>query len=209
MSDVVLKIQQLAENYRKNLEEQVKKRVAEMKEDDNSHYILYNALGVSDEEGQAIDVYQNKGRFLYKYAGSFIEEAAKICIIDSIPGSKTEKIENPLGTRPKKFEIDCLVNNKHAYEIKWRDATTDGDHINKEHARMRAVSHYGYTPIRLMFFEPLREQAIKIQKKLKNIYDEENGHYYSGEEAWDHIKNLTGHDLKKIIAEISEDYNNE
>ncbi|HET1342480.1 TPA: ApaLI family restriction endonuclease, partial [Streptococcus pneumoniae] len=25
------------------------------------------------EEGENIDLYQNKGRFLYKYAGSFLE----------------------------------------------------------------------------------------------------------------------------------------
>ena len=33
-------------------------------------------LGISFEEGENIDLYQNKGRFLYKYAGSFLEEAA-------------------------------------------------------------------------------------------------------------------------------------
>ncbi|TVX25362.1 ApaLI family restriction endonuclease, partial [Streptococcus pneumoniae] len=33
-------------------------------------------LGISFEVGENIDLYQNKGRFLYKYAGSFLEEAA-------------------------------------------------------------------------------------------------------------------------------------
>ncbi len=40
-----------------------------------------------------------------------------------------EKLQEKIKTR----EIDCLANNK-AYEIKWKDATTDGDHINKENA---------------------------------------------------------------------------
>jgi len=44
-----------------------------MKEDDNSHYLVYRVLGITTEEGQLIDIYQNTGRFLYKYAVSFLE----------------------------------------------------------------------------------------------------------------------------------------
>ena len=40
-------------------------------------------------------------------------------------------LTNSIDNSPKTIEIDCLANNK-AYEIKWKDATTDGDHINKE-----------------------------------------------------------------------------
>jgi uncharacterized protein (DUF1810 family) len=36
-------------------------------------------LGISTQEGQLIDAYQNTGRFLYKYAGSFLEGAATLC----------------------------------------------------------------------------------------------------------------------------------
>lgn len=57
------------------------------------------------------------------------------------------KIPNPSGGRPKTFEIDCLIGER-AYEIKWRDATTDGDHITKEHRRLRAIADAGYTPAR-------------------------------------------------------------
>ena len=49
-------------------------RVVEMETDDNSHYLLYRVLGISTSEGKKIDEYQNKRRFLYKYAGSFLEE---------------------------------------------------------------------------------------------------------------------------------------
>ncbi len=181
------------------LNARVEKRIAEMKEDNNDHYFLYNALGVSNEEGESIDVYQNKGRFLYKYAGSYIEDAAKLCFKYAFEDSTSIRIENSLGARPKKFEIDCLVENKFAYEIKWRDATTDGDHINKEHTRMKVVSNAGYTPIRLMFFEPLRDQAIKIQKKLKDLYISEGGLYMSSDDAWQHVIKKTGIDLKEII----------
>ncbi len=47
-----------------------------MQSDNNSHYLIYRVLGISNKEGKLIDLYQNKGRFLYKYAGAFLEDAA-------------------------------------------------------------------------------------------------------------------------------------
>lgn len=199
MMDIENEIKILTKSYKDKLSAQVEKRVAEMKKDNNDHYFLYNALGVSNEEGESIDLFQNKGRFLYKYAGSYIEEAAKLCFKYAFKDSASLRVKNSIGTRPKTFEIDCLVENKFAYEIKWRDATTDGDHINKEHTRMKVISNAGYTPIRLMFFEPLRDQAIKIQKKLKDLYVSEGGLYISSDNAWQHIKEKTEVDLKEII----------
>ena len=70
---VKAEIQVLAEKYRSELSKQIATRVDEMRSDDNSHYLIYRVLGILETEGQAIDVYQNKGRFLYKYAGSFLE----------------------------------------------------------------------------------------------------------------------------------------
>ena len=75
------------------------------------------------------------------------------------------------------FEIDCLVGDR-AHEIKWRDATTDGDHVTKEHTRLKVISNKGYTPIRVMFFYPNRDQAKKIQEVLKTIYEGLKGEYY-------------------------------
>ena len=72
-------IRALASKYASALKEKVDARVAEMKADDTSHYLIYKVLGITDHEGELIDVYQNKGRFLYKYAGSFLEEAVKLC----------------------------------------------------------------------------------------------------------------------------------
>jgi hypothetical protein len=40
--------------------------------------------------------------------------------------------------RPKTIEIDYLINNN-AFEIKWTDATTDGNHITKEHTRIKVI----------------------------------------------------------------------
>lgn len=45
-----------------------------MQNNDKSWYLIYEVLGIDRKEGELIDLYQNKGRFLYNYAGSFLEE---------------------------------------------------------------------------------------------------------------------------------------
>lgn len=195
-------IKALADKYADDLKHQVDLRVEEMKHDDTSHYLLYRVLGVTDEEGNLIDLYQNKGRFLYKYAGAFLEEAATICMKHKFPDSAKTKIPNTLGQRPKTFEIDCLVGTL-AHEIKWRDATTDGDHITKEHTRVKVIQQKGYTPIRVMFYYPQRAQAIRIQETLETLYNGIGGKYYYGDTAWKYIKDFTGIDLLEILETIA------
>jgi type II restriction enzyme len=198
-------IRKLADDYRAELSSQIDKRVDEMRSDNNSHYLIYRILGISTSEGQLIDVYQNKGRFLYKYAGSFLEEVAFICLKNKYPNAKKEHILNTVGQRPKMFEIDCLIE-KEAIEIKWRDATTDGDHITKEHTRIQAIKAHGYKPIRVMFYYPNREQAIRIQETLKTTYNGVGGLYYSGDMAWNYLKEKTDIDLYKILEELVDEY---
>lgn len=113
------------------------------------------------------------------------------------------KLPNTIDESPKSVEIDCLVGNR-AYEIKWRDATTDGDHIKKEHKRVKIIKDAGYITVRLMFFVPNRVQAIHIQKSLHDLYDEMGGEFYAGENAWNHLKKCTGVDLKDIFEQIRE-----
>ncbi|MFA7092386.1 MAG: ApaLI family restriction endonuclease [Arcobacteraceae bacterium] len=198
------KIKKLAKKYADNLKSQIDNRVEEMKSDDKSHYMIYKVLGITNQEGHLIDLYQNKGRFLYKYAGSFLEEATKLCFLDKFPQSATTKITNTLGLRPKTFEIDCLEGNN-AIEIKWRDATTDGDHITKEHTRIKVIHAVGYKPIRVMFYYPNREQAIKIQSTLETLYKGMGGEYYHGDKAWQYVKHRTGIDLKAILEKIAKE----
>lgn len=159
---VFQEILNLSNKYSNELNNQINERIEKMKNDDNSHFLIYRVLGITDQEGNLIDIYQNKGRFLYKYAGSFLEESAFICFRHKFNSAKKTRIPNIYGTRPKTFEIDCLVGTD-AHEIKWRDATTDGDHITKEHTRVQAIKNHGYTPIRVMFYYPQREQAKRIQ----------------------------------------------
>lgn len=197
------KILELANEYRDNLYQKIKNRKEEMKLDDNSHYMIYRVLGISLKDGQLIDEYQNTGRFLYKYAGSFLEEASSLCLFFANTSGGKSFVENTSGTRPKKFEIDFLSGND-AIELKWRDATTDGDHITKEHTRVKVIKAKGYRPIRVMFYAPQREQAIKIQDTLKTLYKGVGGEYYSDVEAWKYLKKITGYDLKAILEEIVE-----
>lgn len=205
MEKLRIEICALAEKYALELNAQITKRIDEMESDDKSHYLIYQVLGISDEEGDLIDIYQNKGRFLYKYAGSFLEEAAIRCFEKKFPAAQRKlKIPNLHGQRPKTFEIDCLVGND-AYEIKWRDATTDGDHITKEHTRLKSVKQSGYKPIRLMFYYPNRTQAIRIQQTLETVYSGIGGAYYFGEKAWHHLKQVTGVDLHAMLSKIAAD----
>lgn len=197
-------IRTLADEYARLLKEKIDGRVEDMDEDDKSHFLIYQVLGVSDEEGHLIDVYQNKGRFLYRYAGGFLENAAKLCFKSAFPNSRVHRIENTQSRRPKTFEVDCLVGSD-ALEIKWRDATTDGDHITKEHTRIQAISAAGYTPVRVMFYYPNREQAMKIQKALETLYAGVGGRYYSGDDAWAFVHERTGVDLKGILEELAKE----
>ena len=185
-SPIAARLSKLADNYAAALKRQVDARIIEMESDDKSHYLIYRVLGLTVGEGDQIDLYQNKGRFLYKYAGTFLENAARMCFEEKYPEAASIRIPNTLGSRPKTFEIDCLVATE-AYEIKWRDATTDGDHITKEHTRLRTISAAKYTPIRLMFYYPNRKQAIKIQSVLSDLYKAMGGTYYHGIAAWEHL----------------------
>lgn len=196
------KIHDLADRYGQALKQQVDARMEEMKTDDNGHYLIYNVLGISCEEGKAVDLYQNKGRFLYKYAGAFLEEAALLCIKHAYPEAKKVKIPNTAGERPRMFEIDCLAGTA-AHEIKWRDATTDGDHITKEHTRVKVIREHGYIPVRVMFYYPQRSQAKKIQETLETLYRGIGGKYYCGDAAWNYIREYTGIDLLEILEHIA------
>lgn len=198
-------VRALSDDYERRLKKQIDARVLEMDDDDRLHHILYQVLGVTAKEGHDIDVYQNKGRFLYKYAGSFLETAARMCIQHRHPEAVTTRIPNTLGQRPSKFEIDALVPNGDAFEIKWRDATTDGDHITKEHTRLKVIADAGYHPIRVMFYYPNRSQAQRIQRTLETLYAGVGGHYHFGEGAWSFINEYTGIDLLALMNRIAKE----
>jgi len=197
-------IKKVANEYATNLDSKIVARKEEMQSDDTGHYLIYRVLGIREEDGRLIDEYQNTGRFLYKYAGSFLEEVATMCVFFANRDGKKTLVKNTLGVKPKTFEIDFL-NGLDAIELKWRDATTDGDHITKEHTRVKAIKGHGYKPIRVMFYYPQRSQAIRIQETLKTIYAGVGGEYYAGEDAWDYLEKISGYDLKEILIEIADE----
>ncbi len=204
MTTIEDKIRELANRYSADLQQKIDDRMAQMQEDDNSHFLVYRVLGVSIEEGHLIDIYQNRGRFLYNAAGRFLEEATKLCFATRFPASGSVVIPNTRGRHPKTFEIDCLVAAD-ALEIKWRDATTDGDHITKEHTRIRAISDAGYRPVRVMFFYPNRSQAIRIQETLATLYAGLGGQYHFGDDAWGYVKDRTGIDLRAMLEKLADE----
>ncbi len=201
---IIEELRILADKYAQALKEKTDTRIEEMESDDRSHFLVYQVLGITDEEGHLIDIYQNKGRFLYKYAGSFLEEATKSCFLRAFPESGSLKIPNTQGSRPRTFEIDCLEGSN-AIEIKWRDATTDGDHITKEHTRIKVISDAGYKPIRVMFYYPNRSQAIRIQQALETLYSGIGGEYHYGDDAWNYVKDRTNIDLFTILDTIAKE----
>ena len=195
----------LATKYAADLKEKINARTLEMESDDDSHYLLYQVLGIAGGEGKRIDVYQNTGRFLYQNAGTFLEKAAKLCFLERFPGSKSVRIKNTQSDSPKTFQIDCLIEERDAIEIKWRDATTDGDHINKERQRLQETVRAGYKPIRVMFYFPNRTQAIRIQKTLEVEYAKLQGEYHCGAAAWNFVAQYTGVNLKAILERIAKE----
>lgn len=197
-------IRQLANQEAIKLQTKINARMNAMREDDTAHFLIYQVLGVSTEEGRQIDLYQNKGRFLYNAAGRFLEKATQICFQFRFPQAQRKRIPNTRGQRPKTFEIDCLLDQD-AIEIKWRDATTDGDHITKEHTRIQVIADAGYTPIRVMFYYPNRSQAQKIQQTLVTLYAGVGGHYFYGDRAWHYVKERTNVDLLSILQKIAKE----
>lgn len=205
---IVESVRQLSESYAQRLATQITLRKEEMEADDTGHYLVYEVLGVSREEGAKIDDYQNRGRFLYRYAGGFLEEAVMACFVQRYPESRSLGVLNAVSSSPQTFEIDCYIKELGAIEVKWRDATTDGDHVRKERDRLQSIKKAGFKSVRLMFYEPNRMAAIRIQRNLASLYEELDGEYHSGESAWSYVKNHTGVDLKAILEAMAKEQAN-
>lgn len=105
MNDIENRITALAIEKSAELRSQFQIREAEMEQDNNSHYLVYRVLGITDEEGKLIDSYQNKGRFLYRFAGDFLEKTALLCFQYKYPNATEKKIPNTIGKNQKPFKL--------------------------------------------------------------------------------------------------------
>ena len=92
-------------------------------------------------------------------------------------------------------------DKKLAYEIKWRDAGTDGDHKNKEYRKVDLLIEKGYTPIRLTFFMPELERSLNAQKQIIDYY-EKRGKAYTQESAFEYINRMADIDLLQILKDF-------
>ncbi|MEU1842453.1 ApaLI family restriction endonuclease [Micromonospora sediminicola] len=195
------KLQDLAVRIRDSLAAQVEARRQELEADDTSHQELYRILGVPPSECAKIDLYQNVGRFVYKYAGALLEAATQLCLAETGDGGRL-LLPNTVSSSPAQFEIDCYTrkDNK-AHEIKWRDATTDGDHIKKEHNKIQAIVAAGHTPVRIMYYMPVRAQAIRIQQRILAEFRKQ-GEAYVGDEAWSYVRAYSGVDLRAELRKL-------
>lgn len=191
----------LIEQRRTDLHRKITARDAALVGDDNAHHLLYRLLGVDAAQAMLIDRHQNTGRLLWRQLGTLIEEAVGCCFRARFPDAGPHRVAVE-GTSPRTYQIDLLVEGD-AYEIKWRDATTDGDHVNKERARISQIARQGLRPIGLTFFLPHREQARAIQLRRAALYAELGGVHYVEQAAWRHVHERTGIDLHGILLRLA------
>jgi hypothetical protein len=196
---LIKSLNNIFDEHKSTLKKKIDERKIEIKNEDNIHWELYSLLGnFNKSESFNMDFYQNVGRFFFKYAGSMLEEMV-LKIFNDKKNAEKIYLENTISSNPKKFEIDCFVkeDNK-GHEIKWRDATTDGDHKKKEETKLKQMEKNGIIPVKIMFYMPEREQAKKIQTNIIKLY-EKKGFSYVGIEAWKYVKNYGGFDLRKFL----------
>ena len=58
-------------------------------------------------------------------------------------------------------------------------------------------------PVRVMFYYPNRDQAMRIQQTLESLYRGVQGEYYYGDAAWTYVKERTGTDLFGILTQLA------
>ena len=163
---------------------------------DNKHHQIYE-LFYDKKEVELMEMYHNRARILSANMGRMFDDIAKF-VIAEVQGGRSEYIDNP-GGHPKKFEIDIINHHKKiAYEIKWRDAGTDGDHKAKEYRKVDLLVEKGYKPIRLTFFLPELARSLNTQRQIIEYYDK-YGETYTGNEAFEYLNKLAGINLMKLI----------
>lgn len=193
-------INEVMNTYVTYIHEIIEIRMDELKHDTNEHHMMYEVFGLPEHEQYNIDKYHNIARLIYSNCGSLMEKISMICL-----GGKKFSINN-LHYSPKAdnktFTIDCYTkNDNRAHEIKWRDSTTDGDHSDKEEAKINSILDIGYIPVRVMFFMPERNQSKSKQEKILSIY-KDKGLAFVGKDAFKYIYDYSDIDIYKILQDF-------
>lgn len=190
-------IHSIIKKYHKKILENTENTQSHMDSFENSHHKIYK-LFYNSEQIEIMEREHNRARILSANTGRIFDEAIKF-IITNVEGGKSEYIDNTKG-HPKKFEIDIMNHYKKvAYEIKWRDAGTDGDHKAKEYRKVDIIKGMGYTPIRLTFFLPELPRSLKAQQDIINYY-ENCGQAYTGEDAFNFVNKMAKINLWSIFS---------
>ena len=85
-------IKSMASRYAEELKRRVERRTVEMEQDDTSHYLLYRVLGVMEEEGRLIDLYQKQRAFSVQIRRFFL--GGSRCCLHQTPVSPSHKGQN-------------------------------------------------------------------------------------------------------------------
>lgn len=189
------------------LEEGMRQRRELLANAHGQHMEVYDLFNISQDEGRRIELYHNLGRLFYNAVGRLLEGTTQ-AVIKYTKGGESIRIENTISNAPKTFSIDAFVqqDNK-AHEIKWRDATTDGDHIRKENHKVQCIVERQMIPVRIMYYMPESDKAAQIQNKVIAAYRQQ-GEAYVGKDAWNYIKDYTGVDLYTYLYEKTRELEN-
>ena len=68
---------------------------------------------------------------------------------------------------------------------------------------MQAIRDAGHKPVRVMFYYPNRDQAIRIQQALESLYQSVQGEYYYADAAWAYVQRRTEVDLLGILKGLA------
>lgn len=155
------------------------------------HYELYNVLGIEDASLMEREHY--KMRVVAANVGRMMEEVVIATLLHKFPQAKPKhKVANIRSPSPSMYEIDCLIDNT-AVEIKFRETTTDGDHAKKEENKLQTIIDYNLIPVRLIMY------GTPTSKDLIEAYQQNDGLYLVGDEAWQWIQDQTGVDLRSVL----------
>jgi len=185
------------EAERDRIHTQIKIRAGKVRKELPEYFEIMELYGFKKDDCIKLDVYHNTSRLTFRSLGKLLEDLTTT-VLKYTKGGNPLQLSNP-NPPPKTFYIDWVIpQGKRVYEIKWRDATTDGDHVRKEEAKISAISRNGYKPIRVMYYHPTRIQAKAICDRVTALY-REHGEAYVGKDAWNHIKFYTGFDLRSFV----------
>jgi hypothetical protein len=197
-SEIEKEIMTILDNVKNNLGSKIKQRTIDMDSEDPDSHILFKLLGFDKEESKKIDLYHNIGRLVYRSSADLMEKIV-IKLFETTKNATRLRLENPFPP-PQIFNIDAYVKSeKRAYEIKWKHATTDGDHVNKEMQKPKTIKKHGLIPIHLVFFTSERKNAISALDRIIKAYKSVDGEVYVGNDAFQHLHEYTGFDLKKFL----------